>query len=104
MTLRESATSRPKGISREMGLGSFSAVTLEEARELAADCRRSRSRGVDPIEARRKSRQAAALESARALTFKDAATAYISGQRDGWKNGKHVAQWGRTRCKHMRFQ
>jgi len=42
------------GRRREMGLGSFPDVSLAEAREKAAKCRKLVKEGVDPIEARRK--------------------------------------------------
>ena len=41
------------GRRREMGLGSFPDVSLAEAREKAAMCRKLVKEGVDPIEARR---------------------------------------------------
>jgi hypothetical protein len=37
---------------REMGLGSFQDISLKEARALAADCRKTVKRGLDPIAAR----------------------------------------------------
>jgi Arm DNA-binding domain len=94
--VRNPATKKVCGISREMGLGSFTVVTLDEAREAAADVRRLRYQGIDPIEARREAKQTAALEKAKALKFKDAATAYIAAHRAGWKNKKHAEQWTAT--------
>jgi Arm DNA-binding domain len=44
------------GKAREMGLGSFSAISLADARIKATQCRRLRQDGVDPIEARRADR------------------------------------------------
>src|SRR5258706_11408039 len=41
-----------QGRSREMGLGSLNAVTLSEARARAAEARRLKSAGIDPISAR----------------------------------------------------
>jgi integrase len=93
---RDPATNKVCGTSREMGLGSFTVISLEEARELAADARRLRHRGVDPIDARREAQQTAALEKAKALKFKDAADAYIAAHRAGWRNEKHAAQWMAT--------
>src|SRR5579871_2289495 len=78
---------------REMGLGSLRDVSLAEARKRAADCRLSRSMGIDPIEARRSQRKEAELEAARALSFKDCAEAYIEAHRPAWRNAKHAAQW-----------
>jgi integrase len=93
---RDPATNKINGTSREMGLGSATVVCLDEARELAADCRRLRQQGIDPIEARRDAKKRAALDNAKALTFKDAAAAYIAAHRAGWRNEKHAAQWTAT--------
>ena len=84
------------GKEREMGLGSASAVGLSDARQKAAECRRLRQEGIDPIEARRAGRQQAAIEAAKAITFDECAEAYISAHRAGWRNEKHAAQWGST--------
>jgi integrase len=85
-----------RGRSREMGLGSCTVVTLSQARERAAECRRMRERGVDPIEARREAKQQDVLEKAKAITFKQCAEGYIEAHRAGWRNAKHAQQWGNT--------
>jgi integrase len=79
-----------------MGLGPFPAVSLAEARGEAEQCRRLLRDGVDPIEARRQSRQEARLQAARALTFQDCAKLYIEDRKAGWSNAKHAAQWAST--------
>jgi integrase len=84
------------GRSREMGLGSVDDVTLAEARELARECRKLCTQGIDPIETRRARRAALRLESARAMTFEECATAYIAAHEVGWKNEKHAKQWPQT--------
>jgi integrase len=94
--VREPTTNKVRGTSREMGLGSCIVVTLNEARERAAECRRLREKGIDPIEARREAKQKGALEKAKALKFRDAAAAYITAHRAGWRNDKHVRQWENT--------
>jgi integrase len=94
--LRDAITNKVRGVSREMGLGSFNVVTLDEARDLADKYRRLRHQGVDPIDGRRAAREQAAFDAARAISFKDAATAYIAAHRAGWRNEKHAAQWGTT--------
>src|SRR5215813_4442820 len=63
---------------REMGLGSFPALGLAEARDKAAVCRRQCQKGIDPIEVRNAARQQVALEAAKAMTFKMAAAAHIA--------------------------
>jgi len=83
--------------SHDMGLGSLSLVGLREARERALRQRRLlRLDGIDPIEKRRAVRQAAMIEAASAMTFKDCADAYIAAHKAGWKNPKHAAQWPST--------
>jgi integrase len=94
--VRDPETKKAIGTSREMGLGSFAVISLDEAREQAADARRLRHQGIDPIEARREAKQTAALEKSKTLKFKVAATAYIAAHRAGWKNKKHAEQWTRT--------
>jgi integrase len=86
--------SRGKG--REMGLGSLAAVSLSEARIKAGECRRLRQEGIDPIEARKAHREQAVLDTAKTVTFKEAAATYIASHRAGWRNAKHAAQWTST--------
>src|SRR5260370_20772250 len=57
------------GRSRDMGLGSLTAVSLATAREIAADCRRKRSAGLDPIETRKADRLKSQFAPARSNTF-----------------------------------
>jgi integrase len=82
--------------SREMGLGPLSTIGLEDARGIAAEARRLCRDGMDPIEARNRKREADRLANAKALTFKDAAIAYITAHRAGWRNAKHADQWTAT--------
>jgi integrase len=84
------------GRAREMGLGPLHIVSLAEARAKAAECRRLRWEGIDPIEARKGNRAQARLEAAKAVTFKDAADAYIKAHELGWRNSKHADQWRNT--------
>jgi integrase len=84
------------GKTRDLGLGSAKAIPLKRARELAQAASALRAEGIDPIEHRRAKRLGASLEAAKALTFKDAATAFIAGHRAGWRNTKHAAQWEST--------
>jgi len=81
---------------RDMGLGSALDVSLADARRRAGNMRRRLDEGVDPIDARKKEEAAAALDAAKAITFKDCAAAYILSQKDGWRNDKHIAQWTAT--------
>jgi integrase len=88
------------GRAREMGLGPLSTIGLADARTRAAECRRLRHDGIDPIEARKASRGQAALDAAKAITFKAAAAAYIAAHQKGWGNAKHAAQWTTTLARY----
>ena len=85
-----------RGRAREMGLGSLSAIGLQEARARTGECRKQRHDGIDPIDARRAEREQAILEAGKALTFKEATSKYIEGHKAGWRNDKHAAQWEST--------
>jgi Arm DNA-binding domain len=84
------------GKDRWHGLGPLHTISLAQARAKAADARRLKLDGHDPIEAKRASRAAARLDAARAITFKAAAARYIKDNRAGWKNVKHADQWTST--------
>ncbi len=83
---------RQGGRLREMGLGGVSAVSLAEAREKAAECRKLVAAGTDPI-ARRKMAKATPSQ---AMTFGDFADALVDEIAPGFRNAKHVAQWRMT--------
>ena len=77
---------------RDMGLGPAPPeVSLAEAREKAAEARRLRRDGKDPIGERRASRAALAP----AVTFQAVASDYIKAHRAGWSE-KHARQWEAT--------
>jgi integrase len=84
------------GKSREMGLGSAMTFSLAEARDRALTCRKLCAEGIDPIEARNARRDAARIEAAKAITFRQCAAAYIEAHKAGWRNAKHAAQWAAT--------
>ena len=84
------------GKDRHHGLGSANTLSLAEAREKAQACRKMRLDGLDPIEEKKKLRAAVRLEAARTVTFRECAETYIDIHRPGWKNPKHVGQWGST--------
>src|ERR1700751_2144015 len=65
------------GRPREMGLGPLNVISLAEARRRAAEYRRMRHDGIDPIGARRSQRDQKKLEAAKAMTFDMCAAAYI---------------------------
>ena len=81
---------------REMGLGAIHTVSLSEARAKAKGCRALLLEGKDPLDVRRATTLAAALERAKLMTFDQCATAHIAAHRGGWANAKHAAQWEST--------
>lgn len=81
---------------RDMGLGGFPDVTLAQARDAARAARAKIRDGVDPIEEARKARALLKLAQANAVSFRDAAAAYIETHSPGWANAKHAQQWTNT--------
>jgi hypothetical protein len=80
----------------DLGLGPFPTLSLSEARERARGLRVQLLDGIDPWSARqqqRKDRLAQRAERARAMTFKQCATACIESHADGWRNAEHRRQW-----------
>jgi len=80
------------GDRRDMGLGIYPDVTINEARRLANQARSQIALRIDPISARTSEKKAAQIE-ANILTFEDAAQKVHTNSKAGWKNGKHQAQW-----------
>ena len=81
---------------RELGLGSYPTVSLEQARERAREVRQQVWNGIDPLAARRAAREAARADEARHLTFADAAAACWRSKATEFRNPKHAAQWKAT--------
>lgn len=81
-----------------MGLGSVNTLSLAEAREKARDCRKLILNGQDPIQTMgRNARKVQRIESAAgSISFDECAKQYIEAHRSGWRNPKHVNQWGNT--------
>jgi integrase len=79
-----------------IGLGPYPDISLADARELAYQERRRRLAGDDPAAAKRAKAAARRVETAKAMTFRQCAEAYIKAHQAGWRNAKHGAQWGST--------
>jgi len=77
-----------QGRRREMGLGSASIVSLQEARMAALEQRRVLVAGKDPIAERTNART---LTTPR--TWGECADAYIESHKAGWKNAEQTGQW-----------
>lgn len=89
------------GKRQEMMLGGVNAVSLADARRVAAECRTHLANGRNPLELRRAEREAA-LEARRAESGREARTfaavrdAMLASREAGWRNAKHRGQWRST--------
>jgi integrase len=96
----EVADDRPgrEGKRRErwLGLGSYRAFNLKEARRRAREQRQLRADGVDPVEVRKAKKAERALSAAKAMTFRQCAEAYIAANEHTWRSVKHAKQWPST--------
>lgn len=72
---------------REMGLGSFPAVKLKDAREKAVHCRATVAAGGDPIAEKDKEAEP---------TFGECADMLVASIKSSWRNAKHEYQWTQT--------
>jgi len=81
------------GRSCEMGLGSTSVVSLEEARDLAAEYRKMRRQGIDPLTAQQVTKAQATVKAAKAKSFAECADDYYKAHRAGWRHPQHAYQW-----------
>ena len=84
------------GRPRKMGLGPLHTVGLAEARKRASEARLKAHDSIDPIEDKQAQRASKRLSAAKAMTFKQAADAYIEANRAAWRNAKHARQWAST--------
>jgi len=84
------------GRQRVMGLGSYPAISLGAARELAADARKLRAQGRDPLGEKRAQAASARTETAKLVTFDQCAADYIEAHRASWTNAKHFSEWKAT--------
>jgi integrase len=84
------------GKARAVGLGSLQTVSLAEARIKARKYRNLVLDGIDPVVAKRARRAGELLATAKAMTFKQCAAAYIASHRAGWRSPKSLEAWERT--------
>lgn len=82
------------GKSREMGLGSWPAVSLAEARARALEARKALASGHDPIEAR-KAAEIARRRDER-MTFGAIADELFALRSPEWRSDEHRRQWRRS--------
>jgi len=81
---------------RELGLGTLLDVSLAEARVKAAEMRDLLRNGKDPLEERRRVKDALKLEKARRKTFDECAAMLIAIKRSELSNVKSGDQWENT--------
>ena len=81
------------GKTRHLGLGSFSIVSLREARQRAVNARRLLLDGHDPIERKSALRSAEKLKAIGTMSFDACAAAYMTAHRAEWRSAKHAADW-----------
>jgi hypothetical protein len=74
---------------RGMGLGPYPTVLLASAREKAADCRRTRADGRDPLEEKFQAKKQEEKETRRRTLFRECADLYVQSHEPTWKNAKH---------------
>jgi len=77
-----------RGAAKEMGLGSANDVPLADAREKAADARRTLAKGLNPIDERKR--------NGAIPTFGEMADSVCDTLSAGFRNEKHKAQWRMT--------
>jgi integrase len=90
-----------RGKERYMGLGPFDVVGLADAREKAAECRKLRYDGVDPIEAKRTQRACVATQQAKTMTFDQCAEAYMAAHLASWRHPGHAKQWKQSLANYV---
>jgi integrase len=78
---------------RHMGLGSAFDLPLAAAREVAREQRERIARGVDPLEVRRKDREAQREATAGRMTFRLAAQRCFEAAAPGWSNAQHAGEF-----------
>jgi hypothetical protein len=91
------STYQKNGTLASMGLGSARAFTLAEARERnRVMVRQPLADKIDPLASRRAERASAAAAAVKALSFSEAAEAFLAGNVGEWRNEKHRKQWHAT--------
>jgi integrase len=82
---------------REMGLGPVRDVSLKEAREKAAELRKKRLAGIDPLAEKETAKAVPPVPlPAKLTTFEEAADAYLDTHKSTWCNPVHARQWRDT--------
>jgi integrase len=86
---------------RDIGLGGFPDVTLEQARGRAREAREQLRQGIDPLAARRAAKEALRAADLRNITFDDAAKFCHEKKRPEFSNVKHGKDWINSLAAHV---
>lgn len=87
-------TSKETKARREMGLGTYPEIRIEDARRLAAAARSMNANGIDPINHRKSERERELnIKAVPEKTFEEAARATYQEKLQRWSNAKHSKQW-----------
>jgi integrase len=85
-------TSKETRARREMGLGTYPEIKIDQARSLAQSARTMNANKIDPINHRNELAKNELNNSSR-KTFEEAARVTYQEKLPGWSNGKHTKQW-----------
>ena len=91
----------PSGRVRDMSLGAVHTFSLAEARERAADARKLRADGIEPINHKRARLAALRAADAKAMTFEQCAREFIKDNEAEWTSPKHRQEWEITLRKYV---
>jgi integrase len=86
---------------RSIGLGGYPDVSLSEARKKAKELKEKIQAGIDPVEEKRKDRDALIKEQARFMTFEEAARRCHRKKAAELKNDKHIRDWISSLERHV---
>lgn len=78
----------------ELSLGRFPLITVQEARQKAAELSAMLAKGINPLAQRQAAKKV--LSDEPKVTFAEFASIYIRSQRPSWRNAKHADQWVNT--------
>ncbi|MBU6374304.1 MAG: integrase arm-type DNA-binding domain-containing protein, partial [Alphaproteobacteria bacterium] len=93
--------SGPDGVRREIGLGSYPEVSLQEARTRAAEARLKARAGGDPLAEKKQLRTLKTVKTVKTgLTFRQALDLFLEQHRVEWSNPKHQQQWRNSLEQH----
>ncbi len=84
------------GKRRNIGLGSYPALSLSQARQSATQMIQSIRDGIDPIEQRKAAQAKLEASQRRGMTFAEATERCLAARLDAFRNFKHRQQWENT--------